>query len=314
MTRHRAHASGTNRSHACRAIRHRSAQDAAPGAALPEPTALQHRARRRDPPFVLRGVVAHGTAHCLEAALFAATVLEQHGYPPLVLSFESMRPARPRHLRVPAGTDAGDPLRDRATPGCTAGMPVFGTARALARSYMEPYIDHTGGVRAYGVADLRVLAGTTGACRRRTCGRSSRCSSTIRIGRCPCRGHASASCGAGTRRSGRRTTTSSPWTTPTGTGGPNFQQSVWRPTAVCRDGPGDRTASIEVEVARGLRDRLGPCLLERFFEPARQHIFARPFSFDRLLEHRLHAGPLPRRSDSAPRSARDDGRTAARGG
>ena len=29
-------------------------------------------------------------AHCLEATLFAATVLEQHGYPPLVLSFESI--------------------------------------------------------------------------------------------------------------------------------------------------------------------------------------------------------------------------------
>ena len=26
-----------------------------------------------------RGVVRHGCAHCLEAALFAATVLEQHG-------------------------------------------------------------------------------------------------------------------------------------------------------------------------------------------------------------------------------------------
>ena len=36
-----------------------------------------------------RGVVAHGTAHCLEAALFAAVVLEQHGSPPLLLSFES---------------------------------------------------------------------------------------------------------------------------------------------------------------------------------------------------------------------------------
>ncbi len=34
-----------------------------------------------------RGVVRAGCAHCLEAALFAATVLEQHGYPPLVLSF-----------------------------------------------------------------------------------------------------------------------------------------------------------------------------------------------------------------------------------
>ena len=37
-----------------------------------------------------RGVVRHGCAHCLEAALFAAVVLEQHGYPPLVLSFESI--------------------------------------------------------------------------------------------------------------------------------------------------------------------------------------------------------------------------------
>ena len=37
-----------------------------------------------------RGVARRGTAHCLEAALFAATVLEQHGYPPLVISFESI--------------------------------------------------------------------------------------------------------------------------------------------------------------------------------------------------------------------------------
>src|SRR5205814_6782500 len=37
-----------------------------------------------------RGVVRHGCAHCLEAVLFAAVVLEQHGYPPRVLSFESI--------------------------------------------------------------------------------------------------------------------------------------------------------------------------------------------------------------------------------
>src|SRR5687768_16665964 len=37
-----------------------------------------------------RGVVRHGTAHCLEAALAAAVILEQHHYPPLVLSFESI--------------------------------------------------------------------------------------------------------------------------------------------------------------------------------------------------------------------------------
>jgi len=37
-----------------------------------------------------RGVVREGCAHCLEAALFAAVALEAHGYPPLVLSFESI--------------------------------------------------------------------------------------------------------------------------------------------------------------------------------------------------------------------------------
>ena len=37
-----------------------------------------------------RSVVRHQTAHCLEAVLTAAVVLEQHGYPPLALSFESV--------------------------------------------------------------------------------------------------------------------------------------------------------------------------------------------------------------------------------
>ena len=37
-----------------------------------------------------RGVITRGTAHCLEAALSAAVILEQHRYPPLVLSFESI--------------------------------------------------------------------------------------------------------------------------------------------------------------------------------------------------------------------------------
>jgi len=37
-----------------------------------------------------RGIVRHRTAHCLESALAAAVILEQHGFPPLVLSFESV--------------------------------------------------------------------------------------------------------------------------------------------------------------------------------------------------------------------------------
>src|ERR1700752_928433 len=36
-----------------------------------------------------RQVVRLNTAHLLEAALVAAVILEQHGFPPLVVSFES---------------------------------------------------------------------------------------------------------------------------------------------------------------------------------------------------------------------------------
>ena len=36
-----------------------------------------------------RRVVALGTAHCMEAALSAATILDAHGWPPLVMSLES---------------------------------------------------------------------------------------------------------------------------------------------------------------------------------------------------------------------------------
>ena len=36
-----------------------------------------------------RGVLRAGKAHCLEAAIAAAVILEQHGYPPIVMSIES---------------------------------------------------------------------------------------------------------------------------------------------------------------------------------------------------------------------------------
>src|SRR5215475_9552598 len=38
----------------------------------------------------LRQVLRHRTAHCLEAALAAACILEQHGFPPLVMSLKSI--------------------------------------------------------------------------------------------------------------------------------------------------------------------------------------------------------------------------------
>ena len=103
-----------------------------------------------------RGVVRHGTAHCLEAALSAAVILEQHRYPPLVLSFESIDLLDHVIFVYRTSTGWGSVARSR-DPGLHGRKPLFATPRALALSYYHAYIDFTGRVKAYGVADLRVL-------------------------------------------------------------------------------------------------------------------------------------------------------------
>jgi len=103
-----------------------------------------------------RQVVRHQTAHCLEAALVAAVILEQHGFPPLVVSFESKDGVdhviyvfrrRGRWGAVARSRDAG--LHGR--------KPVFRSIRDLAWSYFDPYVDFTGRVTGYQLVDLRVL-------------------------------------------------------------------------------------------------------------------------------------------------------------
>jgi hypothetical protein len=42
-------------------------------------------------------------------------------------------------------------------PGLHGRKPVFATPRALARSYMDTYVDLTGRVKAFAVVDLRIL-------------------------------------------------------------------------------------------------------------------------------------------------------------
>jgi hypothetical protein len=103
-----------------------------------------------------RGVVRHGTAHCLEAALASAVILEQHGYPPLVLSFESIDELDHVIFVYQYRGRWGSVARSR-DPGLHGRRPVFATPRALALSYVDPYVDYTGAVTAYAVVDLRVL-------------------------------------------------------------------------------------------------------------------------------------------------------------
>lgn len=106
-----------------------------------------------------RGVVQHGTAHCLEAALFAATVMEQHGRPPLVLSFESkdgldhvLAIHRRRGDHGPFGSIGRS--RDEALHGRPA---EYRGPRELAWTYVDPYVDLTGRVTGYALVDLREL-------------------------------------------------------------------------------------------------------------------------------------------------------------
>jgi hypothetical protein len=103
-----------------------------------------------------RGVVDCWQAHCLEAALTAATVLEQHGYPPLLLDFESQDKLdhvvflfrhQGRYGTVARSRDAG--LHGR--------KPVYRSLRQLVMSYVDPYVDGSGRILGYGVLDLRTL-------------------------------------------------------------------------------------------------------------------------------------------------------------
>jgi hypothetical protein len=105
-----------------------------------------------------RGVVRHGSAHCLEAAIAAAAVMERHGYPPLLLDLESRD-----HLdhvvfafRVNGRWGAVGGSRD---VGLWGRRPVFRSVEALARSYYDPYIDLTGRLVAFAAVDLRELGG-----------------------------------------------------------------------------------------------------------------------------------------------------------
>ena len=103
-----------------------------------------------------RGVVRHHTAHCLEAALAAAVVLEQHGYPPLVMSFESIDHLDHVIFVYQQRSRWGSVARSR-DPGLHGRKPVFATPRALARSYLEPYVDLTGGITGFTIVNLERL-------------------------------------------------------------------------------------------------------------------------------------------------------------
>lgn len=105
-----------------------------------------------------REVVRQKNVHCLEAALFAAAVLERHGYPPLLLSFESIDQLD-HVLFVYQRRGLWGAIARSRDPGLHGRKPVYRSLRALAASYMAPFIDYTGEVTGFAPYDLRDLRG-----------------------------------------------------------------------------------------------------------------------------------------------------------
>ena len=103
--------------------------------------------------YSFRRMLRENRAHCLEGAIVAAVILEQHGYPPVMVSIESRD--KLDHVLWLFRRDGrlGSVARSRDI-GLHGRKPVFRTVRDLVMSYFEPYVDKTARITGYAVANL----------------------------------------------------------------------------------------------------------------------------------------------------------------
>lgn len=100
-----------------------------------------------------REVVKRNQAHCLEAAVGAAVILEQHGYPPLLMDIESWDLLDHVIFVFQEKGLWGSIGRSRDI-GLHGRKPVFRSLRDLTWSYFDPYVDMTGRIKGYGLTSL----------------------------------------------------------------------------------------------------------------------------------------------------------------
>lgn len=100
-----------------------------------------------------REVVKRNQAHCLEAAVGAAVILEQHGYPPLLLDIESVDLLDHVIFVFQQHGLWGSIGRSRDI-GLHGRKPLFRSLRDLTWSYFDPYVDFSGRIKGYGLANL----------------------------------------------------------------------------------------------------------------------------------------------------------------
>jgi len=103
-----------------------------------------------------RELLKHNEVHCLEAAVGAATILEQHGYPPLLLDLESQDLLDHVVFVFQKQGKWGSIGRSRDL-GLHGRRPVFRSIRDLVWSYFDTYVDFTGRIKGYGVISLYEL-------------------------------------------------------------------------------------------------------------------------------------------------------------
>jgi hypothetical protein len=103
-----------------------------------------------------REVVKRKQAHCLEAAVGAAVILEQHGYPPLLLDIES-QDLLDHVIFVFQRRGLWGSIGRSRDIGLHGRRPLFRSLRDLTWSYFDPYVDFSGRIKGYGLANLYEL-------------------------------------------------------------------------------------------------------------------------------------------------------------
>jgi len=103
-----------------------------------------------------REVLKRREVHCLEAAVGAAVILEQHGYPPLLMDLESQDLLDHVIYIFNENGCWGSVARSRDA-GLHGRKAVYRSVRELALSYFDPFVDFTGRLKGYGVTNLHDL-------------------------------------------------------------------------------------------------------------------------------------------------------------
>ena len=103
-----------------------------------------------------REVVKRNEAHCLEAAVGAAVILEQHGYPPLLLDLES-HDLLDHVLFVFKHNGGWGSIGRSRDIGLHGRKPVYRSLRDLAWSYFDPFVDFSGRLKGYALTSAYEL-------------------------------------------------------------------------------------------------------------------------------------------------------------